>query len=626
MKMTSQKGWYCKVLAIILALAMLGAAPSGTMQAYAREGGEDYSQTWPVSSAGELEAALAGSGDGDTIKLTASITYSKGIELSGKSLTFDVGTYTLKVDNSEGSGLLVGAGAEARLTGSGKFIVSGTPCGVKAEGSGAKAEVTGASGSGTGGIGAYASQGGQITVHGDVSGPLGAEASGEGSRLMITGKVEGTYTHGVKASHGGRITVYGKVTSKSQDGVYAEPDGEIEVQGDVEGQQNGAHVGGNDLLGKYGRIHITGNVTGLGGCGVFVENGGTAVIDGDVTGWSGPGAYCLYGEITVNGNARGTYAGVTAGIKNSTITVRDNVIANSSDAVGAVIADYGLVEFTGPVGGKIIIDGEIQSKKDYIRINNVLKDGTPESRDAESGLDGYYSYSEVNPKPTERDGSVYASSVVFVRAASGSMACEIDGVQYATLGEALGTVENGETIKLLQNITHINPVEVSAKTINFELGDYDLVLDLSEDDAYDPALTVEDGGKINLIGTGTGEFNVRKGSNTAILIRGLNSGATVHNVELTNNGTGVNIIGNGGTITVKGSIKAEKGNGVTTNAANVKVTVQDNITAGQYGVHTAANPGVEVTVNGDITVVDPKPDDLDKLQLRGIWAYGGTSV
>ncbi len=532
-----------------------------------------------MSSAEDLEAALAGFGDGDTIKLTASITYDKGIVLSGKSLTFDVDTYTLNVYNNESSGLLVGAGAEVNLIGSGKFIVSGVPCGVKAEGSGAKAEVTGASGSGSGGIGAYANQGGQIIVNGDISGPLGAEASGEGSRIMITGNVKGTYTHGVKASHGGKITVHGKVTSTSQDGVYADPGGEIEVQGDVEGQQNGAYVGGNDLVGKYGSTHLTGNVTGLGGSGVLVTNGGTAVIDGNVTGWKGPGAYCVHGDITVNGNAMGTTAGVTAGIKNSTITVRGDVIASSSsNAVGAEIANYGLVSFTGPFGGKIIIDGEIQSKKDYIKINNVPKDGTPESRDTESGLDGYYSYSEANLVPTERGGSVYASSVVFVKAASGDMACEIGEVQYATLDEALGAVKDGETIKLLQNITHTDPIEVSEKTINFELGNYDLMLDTSAKNLYGtPALKVEGGGKLNLIGNGTGEFNVKGDSTAAISILGANSEATVHNVELTNYGTGVNMIGDGGTITVKGSIKAEKGNGVTTNAVNVEVTVQGNI-------------------------------------------------
>ncbi|HAA09984.1 MAG TPA: hypothetical protein DCD98_09485, partial [Syntrophomonas sp.] len=214
---------------------------------------------------------------------------------------------------------------------------------------------------------------------------------------------------------------------------------------------------------------------------------GTAVIDGDVTGWKGPGAYCLHGDITVNGDTMGTTAGVTAGIKNSTITVRGNVIANSSSAPGAEIANYGLVQFTGPVGGTIIIDGEIQAKTDYIRINGVVKDGTPESRDAESGLEGYHSYSEVNPKPTERNGSVYATSVVFVKAAAGDMACEINGVQYATLGEALGAVKNGETIKLLQNITHTEPITWDKKQINFALGDYDLLLDLSADDSYDPA-------------------------------------------------------------------------------------------------------------------------------------------
>ncbi|HHT47428.1 MAG TPA: hypothetical protein GX004_09140 [Firmicutes bacterium] len=627
--MSYQQRWYCKVLAIFLAFVMLGAAPFSIMQAYATEGGgEGASQTWPVSSAGELEAALASFRDGDTIKLTANITYSKGIELNDKSLTFDVGTYTLNVYNNEGSGLLVGAGAEVCLTGSGKFIVSGTPCGVKAEGLGAKAEVTGASGGGTGGIGAYASQGGQIIVKGDVSGPVGAEASGEGSQLTITGKVKGTYTHGVKASHGGKITVHGQVTSTFQDGVYADLGGEIEVQGDVEGQQNGAYVGGNDLVGKYGSIHITGKVTGQGGSGVLVEKGGTAVINGDVTGWTA-GAYCLHGDITVNGNVRGTTAGVTAGIKNSTITVRGNVIGN---AAGAVIANYGLVQFTGPVGGKIIIDGEIQSNKDYIRINNVVKDGTPESRDVESGLDGYYSYSEANPKPTERNGTVYATSVVFVKVASGGMVCEIDEVQYATLGEALEAVKDGETIKLLQNITHTDPIKISEKTINFELGNYNLMLDTSAENLYGtPVLTVKDGGKLILAGGGTGQFNVKGWSTAVISILGANSEATVHNVELIGNGDGVYMYGSsdlldGGAITVKGDIKAEDGNGITVNAKNATVVVDGNITAGVIGVETWTNFGVLVTVNGNITVIDDTPDDIYVYEVRGIRANSGTTV
>jgi uncharacterized repeat protein (TIGR02543 family) len=649
MKMLYKQGWYRKILAIILALAMFGAGPLSTMQAYATDGGGGGApQTRSVSSAEELEAALGSFGDEDIIRLTADITYNKGIVLSDKSLTFDVGTYTLNVNNNGGTGLEVGAGAEVHLTGSGKFNVSGEPYGVKAEGLGAKAEVTGASGSGSSGIGAYAKDGGQVTVkgtvwgqnvgaysfeggsiivmNGEVSGGVGAEASGEGSLLTITGNVKGTYTHGVKASHGGKITVNGEVTSESQDGIYANLGGEIEVHGNVEGKQNGAYVGGN-AADKLGSIHVTGKVTGLEGSGVLVKNGGTAVIDGDVTGWKGPGAYCSHGDIVVNGNSMGTTAGVAAGIKNSTITVRGNVIANSSSAPGAEIANYGLVEFTGLVGGKIIIDGEIQSNKDYyIRINNVIKDGTPGSRDAESGLDGYYSYSAANLIPTELGGSDYATSVVFVKAASSDMVCEIGEDQYATLGEALIAVKDGETIKLLQNIIHTDPITWDKKQINFDLGNYDLLLDLSTNDSFDPALTVEGGGKIHLIGTGTGEFNVRKDSNTAILIRGANSGATIHNVELTNYGTAVNIIGDGGIITVKGSIKAEKGNGVNTNAKNVKVTVQGDITAGQYGINTAANPDVEVTVNGDITVIDPKPEDLEKLQLRGIWAYGGTSV
>lgn len=668
-----QKSWYCKILTILLALVIVVAVPFSSLQAYAREegqptetfyekdilpdtntktdsdGSEDELSTvtdshrklidndqdsvdqissteaepeviilgspgptiWEVSDSDELENALNNFSSGDTIKLVANITYYKGIEVANKSVTFDVDEYTLNVINNSDNGLEVKSGGQVHLNGGGEFIVSGSPCGVKAVGSGAKAEVTYASGSGTGGIGAYAYLGGQIIVNGDVNGPVGAEALGEGSQLTITGNIKGTYTHGVKVSQGGEITVHGKVTSTIQDGVYAEQ-GEIVVQGDVEGQQNGASVS------KNGHIHITGNVTGLGGSGVYAKNGGTAVIDGDVTGWKGSGAYCVQGEITVNGNAMGSDSGVKAGIKNSTITVKGDVIANSSNSVGAEIANYGLVSSTGEVSGKIIIDGEIQTKGVYIRINDVDKD--EESKDAESSLEGYNSYSEINPFPI-KPGGTYGTSVVFVKS---NMECEINGVQYPTLGDALEVVQTGETIKLLKDIIHTDPISVSGKVIKFDLGDYDLLLDTSAEDSFDYALTVEGSGKINLIGTG--QFNV-KGSFHGINILGADSEATVHNVEITGGGNCIRMYGSGsdlvgGKITVNGDISAENGTGVSVNAKNSEVIVGGNIRAGNLGVNIAANPNTVVTVEGDITVINYNPEK----DLKGIHAYSGATV
>lgn len=648
------QGRHCKALVIFLTFIMVISVPFGTVQTYASDGGQLTGtlseEVIEVGTAQELADAINSVPNGGTIRLTQNIYYSKGIEVNNKKVTLDLGSYTLNVYVEKATGLKVGAGGEVDLTGTGKLNVSGQPYGVYVEGVGSKAEVSSASGSGSSGIGAYALNGGQITVNGsvwgqnvgaysiqggniivtngEVSGGIGAEASGEASFIEIIGNVKGTYTHGVKASHSGQITVHGMVTSTSQDGVYAELGGEIQVNGNVEGRQNGASVGGSDLSGKYGRVHIVGNVTGLGDYGVYVTNGGTAVIDGDVTGWIS-GAYCVKGEITVNGNVSGNDNGVTAGIENSTITVKGNVIANSSNAVGAVIGNYGLVSSTGTVSGTIIIDGEIQSKKDYIKINDVIKDGTPESRDAVSGLSGYYSYSEVNPYPTETGGDVYATSVVFVKAPLSGMVCQIGDDEYPTLSEALGAVKNGETIKLLQDITHTEPIIIENKNINFDLGDYNLLLDLSADDSSDPALRVEGGGKLNLIGNGIGQLNVKKGKNTAISIFGANSAATVNNVEVLNQGLAVNMYGSGsaldgGTLTVNGNIKAENGRGISVNAKNGKITVNGNITARLSGVDIDSNPNTEVIVNGDLTVSDKIPEY--EYTTRGIHAYGNTKV
>ena len=203
--------------------------------------------------------------------------------------------------------------------------------------------------------------------------------------------------------------------------------------------------------------------------------------------------------------------------------------------------------------------------------------------------------------------------------------CEIGDVQYATLGEALTKVKNGETIKLLKDTTYTDSIEVSGKTINFDLGDYNLFLDISSESPNKPALTVEGSGKVNLIGTGTGQFNV-KGSSTAmsaISILGANSAATVNNVE--GGRIGVYMYGSGpaldgGSITVNGNIKANSG--VTVNAKNGQVLVNGNITSSSTGVSTWANQDTQVTVNGNITVIDHTP----VIKPVGIRAYSGNTV
>jgi uncharacterized repeat protein (TIGR02543 family) len=179
--------------------------------------------------------------------------------------------------------------------------------------------------------------------------------------------------------------------------------------------------------------------------------------------------------------------------------------------------------------------------------------------------------------------------------------CEIGVAKYATLDAALAAVTSGQTIKLLNSITHTSPIEVDGKTIYFELGNYNLLVDTSDYSgvSIDSVLTVNNGGKLKLTGAGAGKFNVKSTSNSheyGIRVLDANSEVTVNNVNVTGeSATGVY---------AKGGI----------------VVINGDITAGHRGVVTAVVDGTSVTVNGNITVLGNASEG------RGICADEKTTV
>ena len=210
-------------------------------------------------------------------------------------------------------------------------------------------------------------------------------------------------------------------------------------------------------------------------------------------------------------------------------------------------------------------------------------------------------------------------------------ACEIGGVQYAALDEALAAATNGQTIKLINNITYTSSLEVDGRTIYFELGDYNLLVDISgnPDESISYAITVKNGGKIKLSGTGTGQFNVKgSSSSNGINVLGWNSEVTVNNVDAPGAGAAaINMYGSGsyldgGRITVNGNITADN-TGIQVNARNANIVVNGDITAGHSGISIATNPGTTVTVNGNITVLGNESQDQ---QGTGVRANGGSTV
>ncbi len=405
--------------------------------------------------------------------------------------------------------------------------------------------------------------------------------------------------------------------------------------------------GGGVALSGAGALNVTGPARGYGvtatsntiasavtvtnAAGIGTEskaahayNKATLTVLGDVTatGINSFGVHAQAGAvIDVKGNVSAGNQGVC--VSDATVKVAGNVKADGSDLIGnpegiGVNVYDGIAEIGGNVtanrvgamsvaGGQITIGGTLTAP-DYIQFND----------DAPTAIGGYLA---DTTKPGYRTYQHATAGTVWIKEESNHV-CEIGSTPYTSLGEALAAVSSGGTIRLLQDITHTEDIKVENKTINLDLGNYNLLLDTSAGESYSPALMVINGGKVKLTGTGTGKFHV-KAFSTAISAVGVNTEATVHDVAA-GDGDGVYMVGSGvnlesnSIVTVLGSITVGNGNGVSMNAKDGKVVVHGNITAGRVGVEIASNPNTQATVNGNVAV--------DGDGATGLRAYGQTAI
>ena len=228
------------LLTLVMAMTLFFAAPMTVYAAtnYIIGTGETYT-TWDdfITTAPALV-------DGDTITLSENLSGTKALEIINIDVTLDLAgsTLTITVDSldpalkvEDGSLTVIGTGALNvnnifASGGAGIYVSNGSlnAEGVNVTGTGepgvivngiygtATAIVAGATGTGTSGYGAYAYDGGQITVNGDAEGvSAGASASGPGSTIEVKGNVTGTGTgsYGAEASGGGQITIDGTITA-----------------------------------------------------------------------------------------------------------------------------------------------------------------------------------------------------------------------------------------------------------------------------------------------------------------------------------------------------------------------------------------------------------------------------
>jgi len=198
-------------------------------------------------------------------------------------------------------------------------------------------------------------------------------------------------------------------------------------------------------------------------------------------------------------------------------------------------------------------------------------------------------------------------AIFFATLRATGQVCQIGTTTYTTLDAALAAVTNGQTIKLLSNITYNSGIIIEGKSITFDLNGKKLDITNPAGDGLD----VGNNGEVKLADPSNGEFNVTgsyDGSASNFEVDGVfvhNSGkATVTNATSTgNNDFCMGACSSGGTITVIGNATAS-GNGINEGAyaANGTVTVGGNAIAnGTGGRGIEVGTGGNVTVNGDVT-------------------------
>jgi len=332
------------------------------------------------------------------------------------------------------------------------------------------------------------------------------------------------------------------------------------------------------------------DVTNASGAGLSVTNGEVKPADPangefNVTGTSygvnvQTGGKASVTSATASGNLSfGVYAG------NGTVTVSGNVSAVSVSGCGAK-ADG---------GGTITIGGTVTAGSQY----PFYAGNTPKAQGdvaTPTTKPGYFTYTDNG------------TNNIWVRDQSYIFNCEIGDTQYE-LGDALAAVQDGQTIKLLDNITYNDGITIDGISVTFDLNGYTLNVVNTAGDGLDVDYNSITGkiGEVKLLDPTNGALNVT-GSPYGVLVQGRIyhiSNATVTSVTSTNDindgRSGHGVYAGYGNIIVTGDITT---NGYASEGAYAvysQITIKGNIIVNgdnSYAVY-AGSPST-ITVNGNI--------------------------
>jgi len=185
-----------------------------------------------------------------------------------------------------------------------------------------------------------------------------------------------------------------------------------------------------------------------------------------------------------------------------------------------------------------------------------------------------------------------------------------DPARYVSTAEeldaALNSLTDGDTIKLMSNISYTKAVSIQAVTLYIDLNGYTLDVEASGDDI---ALYVYDGGRLLLVDPENGAFSVYSSPGAAVAVFVLSAGSYVELTNVRFNGdssTGALYVATGGEAVVFGNATNA---GTFYNSYGVwadggKITVKGNVISTGAGIGVLSRNGGEVIVEGDISVSD----------------------
>ena len=534
---------------------------------------------YDVGNETELSDALAITDSAYTIHLTATIDYTAGIVVTGKTITVNLDGHNLNVTNDTDDALEVGSGGVVTIEGSGEFNVT------------SNAE---------NGNGVYATDGGQATI----------------TNATATGKW-GTAVH---ARSGGHIRVTGDAVSTGTEGTSVillnlGTDSAIQVEGDT--IATGANS--NGIYGEEGIVQVSGNVSATSFGIAF--NGGVVDVAGDVN--ISNGGYGVYADngtkIKVGGSINVTDGtGVIVLTDGSEVSVTGDVTATGTDCIGVDAFDNGLAT----------IDGAI-SAPTYIMLQHspkTIADGVVGTGD----YSNYVIYSDGSSLVRVKFDATCEIGTVQYPTLGAALSAAVNGDTIKLLKDidyTAGIVITGKTITFNLNGHNLNvtndmddalqvgsggvvSIEGSGEfnvTSNAENGKgvyatdggQATVTNATATEKWGTAVYAKTGGHIRV--TGDAVSTATEGTSVILLNLGTDSAIQVEGDAIATGANSNGIYGEEGIVQVSGNVSATK-YGIAFNGGVVDVAGNVNISNGGYGVF--ADNGTNIKVTGNIQVTD----------------------